>query len=51
MDGLARIRVRVSEIKECMNQNMFKLLKMNDDKTEPIMFTSKYKQDFEHNDR
>ena len=38
-DGLARI---VSEIREWMNQNM---LKLNDDKTELIVFTSKYKQD------
>ena len=30
------------EIREWMNQNM---LKLNDDKTELIVFTSKYKQD------
>ena len=41
-DGLARIKLCVSEIREWMNQNM---LKMNDDKTELIVFTSKYKQD------
>ena len=41
-DGLARIQLCVSEIKEWMNQNM---LKLNDDKTELIVFTSKYKQD------
>ena len=41
-DGLARIELCVSEIREWMNQNM---LKLNDDKTELIMFTSKYKQD------
>ena len=36
-DGLARIELSVSEIREWMNQNM---LKLNDDKTEPIVFTS-----------
>ena len=41
-DGLARIQLCVSEIREWMNQNM---LKLNDDKTELIVFTSKYKQD------
>ena len=41
-DGLARIELCVSEIREWMNQNM---LKLNDDKTELIAFTSKYKQD------
>ena len=41
-DGLARIELCVSEIREWMNQNM---LNLNDDKTELIMFTSKYKQD------
>ena len=41
-DGLARIKLYVSEIREWMNQNM---LKLNDDKTELIVFTSKYKQD------
>ena len=41
-DGLARIQLCVSEIREWMNQNM---LKLNDDKTEFIVFTSKYKQD------
>ena len=40
-DGLARIELCVSKIKEWMNQNMFKL---NDDKTALIVFTSKYKQ-------
>ena len=39
-DGLACIQSCVSEIKEWMNQNM---LKLNDDKTELIVFTSKYK--------
>ena len=39
-DGLARIQLLVSEITEWMNQNMWKL---NDDKTEIIVFTSKYK--------
>ena len=41
-DGLVRIQLCVSEIREWMNQNM---LKLNDDKTELIVFTSKYKQD------
>ena len=41
-DGLARIELCVSEIREWMNQNM---LKLNDDKIELIEFTSKYKQD------
>ena len=41
-DGLARIQLCVSQIREWMNQNM---LKLNDDKTELIVFTSKYKQD------
>ena len=41
-DGLAHIELCVSEIREWMNQNM---LKLNDDKTELIVFTSKYKQD------
>ena len=41
-DGLARIESCVSEIREWMNQNM---LKLNDDKTEIIVFTSKFKQD------
>ena len=41
-DGLARIELCVSEIMEWMKQNM---LKLNDDKTELIVFTSKYKQD------
>ena len=41
-DGLARMQLCVSEIREWMNQNM---LKLNDDKTELIVFTSKYKQD------
>ena len=41
-DGLARIELCVSEIREWMNQYM---LKLNDDKTELIVFTSKYKQD------
>ena len=41
-DDLARIELCVSEIREWMNPNM---LKLNDDKTELIMFTSKYKQD------
>ena len=35
-DGLARIELYVSEIRERMNQNM---LKLNDDKTELIVFT------------
>ena len=41
-DGMARIQLCVSEIREWMNRNM---LKLNDDKTELIMFTSKYIQD------
>ena len=41
-DGLARIELCGSEIREWMKQNM---LKLNDDKTELIVFTSKYKQD------
>ena len=41
-DGLARIQLCVFEIREWMKQNM---LKLNDDKTELIVFTSKYKQD------
>ena len=41
-DGLARIELCVSEIREWMNHNM---LKLNDDKTELIVFASKYKQD------
>ena len=41
-DGLAHIQLCVSKIREWMNQNM---LKLNDDKTELIVFTSKYKQD------
>ena len=41
-DGLARIQLCVSEFMEWMDQNM---LKLNDDKTELIAFTSKYKQD------
>ena len=41
-DPLARIELCVSEIREWMNQNM---LKLNDDKTELIVFTSKDKQD------
>ena len=41
-DGLARIELCVSEIREWMNQNM---LELNDDKTELIVFASKYKQD------
>ena len=36
------IELCVSEIREWMNQNM---LKLNDNKTELIVFTSKYKQD------
>ena len=40
-DGLARIELCVSEIREWMNQFM---LKLNYDKTELIVFTSKYKQ-------
>ena len=38
-DGLARFELCVSEIREWINQNM---LKLNDDKTELIVFTSKY---------
>ena len=45
-DGLARIQLYISEIREWMNKNM---LKLNDDKTELIVFTSIYKQDL-HND-
>ena len=41
-DGLERIERCVSEIREWMNHNM---LKLNDDKTELIVFTSKYKQE------
>ena len=41
-DGLTRIELCVSEIREWMNHNM---LKLNDDKTELIVLTSKYKQD------
>ena len=40
-DDLARIELCVSEISEWMNQN---ILKLNDDKTELIVITSKYKQ-------
>ena len=49
-DGLPRIQLCVSEIREWMNQNM---LKLNDNKTELVVFTSKYKQDLynEPNDR
>ena len=39
---MAHIQLCVSEMNEWMNQNM---LKLNDDKTELIVFTSKYKQD------
>ena len=39
-DGLARIELCVSEIREWMNQN---ILKLNDDKTELVVFTWKYK--------
>ena len=42
LDGLARIELYVSEIREWMNQNM---LKLTNDKTELIVFTSKYKQE------
>ena len=45
-DGVARIQLCVSESGEWMNQNSLKLI---DDKTELIVFTSKYKQDL-HND-
>ena len=41
-DGLARIELRVSEIREWMIQNM---LKLNGEKTELIVFTSTYKED------
>ena len=41
-DVLARIQLCVSEIKEWMNQDM---LKQNDDNTELIVFSLKYKQD------
>ena len=41
-DGIVRIELCVSEIRERMNQNM---LKLTDDKTELIVFASKYKQD------
>ena len=41
-DGLVRIELCVSQIREWMKQNM---LKLNDDKTELIVFTSFYKQD------
>ena len=41
-DGLSHIQLRVSEIRKWMNQN---ILKLNADKTELIVFTSKYKQD------
>ena len=41
-DGLASIELCVSKIKEWMNQNV---LKLNDDKTELIVFTSKYQLD------
>ena len=41
-EGLARIELCVSEIREWINHN---ILKMNDEKTELIVFTSKYKQD------
>ena len=41
-DSLARIQLCVSEIREWMNQIMFKLI---DDKAELIVYTSKYKQD------
>ena len=41
-DGLVCIELCVSEIREWMKLNM---LKLNDDKTELIVFTSKYKQD------
>ena len=44
-DGLVHIELCVSEIREWMNQN---ILKLNDDKTELIVFTSKYKQDLYH---
>ena len=41
LDGLARIQLCLSEIRECMNQNM---LKLNGGKTDFIVFTSKYKR-------
>ena len=41
-DGLAHIELYVSVIREWMKQHM---LKLNDDKTENIVFTSKYKHD------
>ena len=41
-DGLARIELCVSEIREWMNQNM---LKLNDDRTVFIVFTSKCNHD------
>ena len=41
-DGLVCIELCVSEIREWMNHNM---LKLNYDKTELIVFTSKYKHD------
>ena len=41
-DGLACIELGVSEIREWMNQNM---LKLNNDKTQLIVFTSTYTQD------
>ena len=41
-DGLARIELCVSEIRKWINKNM---LKLNDDKAELIVFTSKYIQD------
>ena len=41
-DGLVRIELCVSEIREWMKKNM---LKLNDDKTELTVLTSKYKQD------
>ena len=41
-DGLVRIQLCVSEIREWLNQN---ILNLNGDKTELIVFTSKYKQD------
>ena len=41
-DGVVRIQFWVFEYMEWMNQNM---LKVNDDKTELIVFTSTYKQD------
>ena len=41
-DGRVRIELCVSEIRGWMNQNM---LKLNDDKTDLIVFASNYKQD------